>query len=36
MQMTEAARPTKAATSCLFALFDKPISRLRAFLHAVR
>ena len=32
----EAACCEKAATSCLFALFDKPISRLRAFLHAVR
>ena len=32
----EAACCEKAATSCLFALFDEPISRLRAFLHAVR
>ena len=33
--LEEAARRTNATTSCLRALFDKPI-RLRAFLHAVR
>ena len=36
MHTKRAACWEKAATSCLFALFDKPISRLRAFLHAVR
>ena len=35
-QEKAAACSAKAATSCLFALFDKPTSRLRAFLHAVR